>query len=124
MYFLPAVNEPKITSALTSRSRISHISDIDQDVFANNMPVLDASASEMSKIDPTIRILPEMGRRPMSHIQAPRGAPSTVSSEHFLKSRASLSPTYIHNESITRIARTSNLYAETPRFRNQIDILA
>ena len=124
MSLLPFVNEPKITSALTSRSRSNQISGLDENLFANNVPALDASASEMSKIDPTIRILPEMGRRPMSHIQAPRGAPSTVSSEHFLKSRASLSPTYIHNESITRIARTSNLYAETPRFRNQVDILA
>ena len=124
MSLLPYVNEPKITSALTSRSRKNLASSPDQNFFANNVPVFDTSALDMSKIDPAMRILPEMGRRPTSHIQAPRGAPSTILSEHFLKSRASLSPTYIHNESKTRIARTSNLYAETPRFRNQIDILA
>jgi hypothetical protein len=124
MAFIPFLNEPKITSALTSRTRINEVSGLDKGGSANDVPVFDTNASEFSKIDPTIRILPEMGRRPMSYIQAPRGAPSTISSEHFLKSRASLSPTYIHNETATRMARTSNLYAEAPRFRNEVDILA
>ena len=124
MTFIPFANEPKITSALTSRTRINEMSGLDKGRIANSVPVFDANVSEIAKIDPTIKILPETGRRPMSYIQAPRGAPSTISSEHFLKSRASLSPTYIHNEMATRMARTSNLYAEAPRFRNDIDILA
>ena len=124
MTFIPFVNEPKITSALTSRARINEMTGLDKGRTANDVPVFDANVSEIAKIDPTIKILPEIGRRPMSYIQAPRGAPSTISSEHFLKSRASLSPTYIHNEMATRMARTSNLYAEAPRFRNEIDILA
>jgi hypothetical protein len=33
-------------------------------------------------------------------------------------------PEFQQNIMATRIQRTSNLYAETPRFRNQLDILA
>ena len=57
-------------------------------------------------------------------IASPRLAPSAVPAEQALQARALLMPEFKHNSMATRILRTSNLYAETPRFRNQLDILA
>ena len=62
-------------------------------------------------------------QRPMM-IASPRLAPSAVSSEQALQARAMMSPEFQQNIMASRILRTSNLYAETPRFRNQLDILA
>ena len=63
-------------------------------------------------------------RRRLPMIVSPRLAPSAVSTEQALQSRAQMAPEFQHNMMATRILRTSNLHAETPRFRNQIDILA
>jgi hypothetical protein len=93
-------------------------------ISANIMPTFDVEGVATAKISPTTRILPEMGRHSMANIHAPRGAPSSISSESYLKSRASFSPEFIHNELNTRIARTSNLYADAPRFKNDVDLLA
>lgn len=54
----------------------------------------------------------------------PRLAPSAITSEAAISARALLSPEYQHNILATRMSRISNLYADAPRFRNQIDILA
>mgnify|MGYP006080367087 CR=1 FL=1 len=124
MYFAPYIISPKPATAPLLGTRSSTGLVLDQNITANPMPMFDATGTELTKIDPTSRILPEMGRHSMPHIRAPRGAPSTISAERFLKSRISLSPEFVHNEAATRVARTSNLYAETPRFRNEVDILA
>jgi hypothetical protein len=124
MYLSPNITDTKPATAPFSQTRSSAELSFDQDFSANIMPMFDAIGTELTKIDPTSRILPEIGRHSMPHIRAPRGAPSAISAEHFLKSRISLSPEFVHNEAATRIARTSNLYAETPRFRNEVDILA
>ena len=57
-------------------------------------------------------------------ISHPRQAPSTITSENFLAAKSLLSPIFQHNISATKIARISNLHAEAPRFRDQVDILA
>jgi len=57
-------------------------------------------------------------------ISSPRLAPSAISTEQALSARALMMPEFQQNIMATRIQRTSNLYAETPRFRNQLDILA
>ena len=57
-------------------------------------------------------------------ISSPRLAPSAISTEQALRARALMMPEFQQNIMATRIQRTSNLYAETPRFRNQLDILA
>ena len=124
MSFAPYITDLKPVTAPFSRTRFSTGSVFDEEMSANTMPIIDGAGTELTKIDPTSQILPEIGRHSMAHIRAPRGAPSSISAEHFLKSRISLSPEFIHNESASRIARTSNLYADTPRFRNEVDILA
>ena len=63
-------------------------------------------------------------RRRSPMIVSPRLAPSTISTERALQARSLLTPEFQHNMMATRILRTSNLHAETPRFRNQLDILA
>ena len=57
-------------------------------------------------------------------ITSPRLAPSAISTEQALQARSLLAPEFQHSMMSTRILRTSNLHAETPRFRNQLDILA
>ena len=64
---------------------------------------------------------PQMSQARIYH---PKQAPSAVSSENFLLARAALNPGHVHNMAQSNIARISNLYKETPRFRNDIDILA
>ena len=61
-------------------------------------------------------------RQPM--ISSPRLAPSTISTEQALASRVQMAPEFMHNVMATRMLRTSNMYADMPRFRNQLDILA
>ena len=54
----------------------------------------------------------------------PRLAPSTVTTERALEARSLLAPQFQHNVMASLMARTSNLLADAPRFRNQLDILA
>ena len=121
---MPYIPESKSAPGSQLRRPTSGGIVLDHVVTANIMPTVDIEGIATAKIDPTTRILPEIGRHSMTNIHAPRGAPSSISSESFLKSRASFSPEFIHNELNTRIARTSNLYAEAPRFRNDVDLLA
>lgn len=63
-------------------------------------------------------------RHRQSMIASPRLAPSAVTAEQALSSRVQMAPEFMHNVMATRMQRTSNLLADMPRFRNQIDILA
>ena len=65
----------------------------------------------------------DYNRRPLM-LTSPRLAPSAVTTEQAFQARNLLAPQFQHNVMATRMARTSNLYAEAPRFRNQLDILA
>lgn len=57
-------------------------------------------------------------------IFSPRLGPSTITAERALEARATLGPRFIHNVMATRILQTSNVMAEAPKFRAQLDILA
>tara|TARA_B100000767_G_scaffold260282_1_gene270788 strand:+ start:913 stop:1278 length:366 start_codon:yes stop_codon:yes gene_type:complete len=91
---------------------------------AKTVPNFNDPIVEVTKTNPSKNIVPEQVRNSVSRILAPRGAPSTVSSEKFLKSRFSFSPEFIHNEAATKSARISNFYSEAPRFSNDVDFLA
>ena len=84
------------------------------DVFANPRMAPAQAGSNLSR---------DYIRQPMM-LTSPRLAPSTVTTEQAIQARNAMSPQFQHNVMATRMARTSNLYAEAPRFRNQIDILA
>ncbi len=62
--------------------------------------------------------------RPQITITHPRMAPSSISAEEFFLARASFSPAYNQNMAASRDARTSNIHEDSPRFRDQIDIIA
>ena len=70
------------------------------------------------------RIFSEHSGLPISQIRSARQAPSTILTEQYLKARAASGPVYIQDMSATRSERISNLYADAPRFRNQVDLLA
>jgi hypothetical protein len=91
---------------------------------ANLVPIVSETITEISKINAGNSIIPEMARHPNAQILSKRGAPSTISSERFLKSRSLFSPEFIHNEASSRISRLSDSYREAPRFRSDVDILA
>ena len=124
MMFVPYAPDPKPRSfSLIQREELSGLVS-DPRSSANIMPTYNAEIEARIQTHPASKILPETGRYSFSNIYAPRSAPSTISSEAFLKSRANFSPEFIHNEAATRIARTSNFYTELPRFRADLDILA
>ena len=62
--------------------------------------------------------------RQRAMIFSPNLSPSAVTTESALQSRSMMAPEFQHNMLATRIARISNLMAEAPRFKRQIDILA
>jgi len=92
-------------------------------VGANSVPTQRQTANGVLPVTQLDRSGPyRPQRQPM--IASPRLAPSTISTEQALASRAQLAPEFIHNVMATRMLRTSNMYSDMPRFRNQLDILA
>ena len=96
---------------------------VSQTVGASIMPTERQTVYGKPALPISERMRQDYPQRPMT-ISSPRLAPSAVSSEQALQARALLTPEFQQNVMATRILRTSNLYAETPRFRNQLDILA
>ena len=112
----------RLTSAIerTSKStRLASTTDI-----ASLMPAERQTAGYIEPAKPISRIFSEHSGLPVSQIRSTRQAPSAILTEQYLKARAALGPVYIQNMSATRTERISNLYADAPRFRNQVDILA
>ena len=60
---------------------------------------------------------------PLARVYHPRQAPSSVTSENFLASRATMNPGFVHNVASTKLARVSNMYNDIPKFKNILDIL-
>ena len=92
-------------------------------IGANAVPILRQTANGLLPAESTTAMHRQLPHQQVM-IASPRLAPSAVSAEQALQSRALLTPEFKQNMLATRILRTSNLHAETPRFRNQIDILA
>ena len=92
-------------------------------VGANSVPNQRQTANGLL---PVTRMNQSGPYHPQQHpmIASPRLAPSTISTEQALASRAQMAPEFKHNVMVTRMLRTSNLYSDMPRFRNQLDILA
>ena len=91
---------------------------------AKLMPVERQTSRYVEATEPLSRIFSEHSGLPVSQIRSNRQAPSTVVTEEYLRARAASSPVYIQNVSSTRTERISNSYADAPRFKNQIDIIA
>lgn len=93
-------------------------------VRANSMPSLQQTVYGLEPLEPSNKSYKYEESRSQVTISHPRMAPSSISAEEFFLARASLSPAYNHNMAATRDARTSNIHEDTPRFRDQIDIIA
>ena len=91
---------------------------------ASLMPPERQTAGYIEPAKPISRIFADHSGMPISQIRSTRQAPSAILTEQYLKARASSGPVYVQNMSATRSERISNLYADAPRFRNQVDILA
>ena len=92
-------------------------------VGANSVPNQRQTANGLLPVTQLDKNAPYRPRQqPM--IVSPRLAPSTISTEQALASRAQMAPEFMHNVMVTRMLRTSNLFSDMPRFRNQLDILA
>ena len=92
-------------------------------MLMNNLHPDVAENPRMAPVPALESLTRDYNRRPLM-ITNPRLAPSTVTTEQAFQARNLLAPQFQHNALATRMARTSNLYAEAPRFRNQLDILA
>jgi hypothetical protein len=95
-----------------------------QSVAANSVPSQRQTAYGIEAVGITQNQHRQMNRQPATIINHPRLAPSTVTSEQFMSARAGMSPGFVQQMAASKIARISNLYADTPRFSAQIDILA
>ena len=91
---------------------------------ASLMPVERQTSSYVEPAEPISRIFSEHSGLPVSQIRSIRQSPSAIVTEQYLQARAASGPVYIQNTSSVRSERISNLYADTPRFKNQVDILA
>tara|TARA_B100001057_G_scaffold475477_1_gene542279 strand:- start:37 stop:402 length:366 start_codon:yes stop_codon:yes gene_type:complete len=91
---------------------------------ARVMPTLPQGTKAVTPSTQPHDLAREFHQRPLQQIYNPRHAPSAITSENFLAARALMSATFIHNIAMTKEARISNLYKDTPKFRDQIDILA
>ena len=92
-------------------------------IGANSVPNMRQTANGLLPPELTSPMHRQLPQNAMV-IASPRLAPSAISTEQALQSRALLMPEFKQSVLATRILRTSNLYADTPRFRNQLDILA
>ena len=91
---------------------------------ANLVPTLRQTISGVEVIHPSSNLPQNYHSMPQARIYHPKQAPSAVMSENFLSARAALNPGFMQNVAQTNIARVSNLYRDTPEFRNDLDILA
>ena len=100
--------------------------------FANPVPTLQQTTGGISPVSPMHVSRPSQGKVPArADADAPRAvrahprqAPSTVLTETNLAMRAGFLPTFQHNIAAVRMALTSSMHADMPRFSGQVDLLA
>ena len=114
---LPSPFAPAPTFGPDSQGRIT------TSTAANFMPSNTSAGRQLSPLDSPNAMARDYPRQRPALVN-PRLAPSTVTTERALEARTLLAPQFQHNVLATRMARTSNLMADAPRFRNQLDILA
>ena len=123
--YVPMIPETQPTRLAAASPRTSKSADFHARVdSASLMPVERQTQRYVESAEPISRIFSEQSGMQMSQIRSARQAPSAVVTEQFLQARAAYSPGFVQNMAATRAERISNLYADAPRFRNQIDILA
>ena len=100
--------------------------------FANPVPTLQQTAAGISPVSPMQFTHPTQAQLPArADADAPRAlrahprqAPSTMLTETNLAMRAGFLPAFQHNVAAVRLALTSSMQADMPRFSGQVDLLA
>ena len=100
--------------------------------FANPVPTLQHTAMGISPVGAA-----NVSRATHAHVPSradadapramrthPRQAPSTVLTENMISSRAGFLPGFQHNVAAVRMALTSSMQADMPRYSGQVDLLA
>ena len=100
--------------------------------FANPVPTLQQTAMGISPLGAA-----NVSRATHAHVPSradadapramrthPRQAPSTVLTENMISSRAGFLPGFQHNVAAVRMALTSSMQADMPRYSGQVDLLA
>lgn len=123
--YVPMLHDAQPTRLATATNKASQLSQ-PQDLAnsARLMPSERQTTRFVEAAEPVSRIFSEHSGLPVSQIRSNRQAPSTVVTEEYLRARTASSPVYIQNVSATRTERISNSYADAPRFKNQVDIIA
>lgn len=91
---------------------------------ATTMPSLRQTSIGIPFLTEAEKKRPEYSSNHSSYLRSVRAAPSVVSTEAFLQARAMNDRVFIHNMAAIKSEQISDLHRETPRFKNQIDILA
>ena len=115
---LPTRLSAAIDSADKSIAKTPQTSD------ATYMPSLRQTAHGLGNLTQSEKKHSEYNHTNLPFIRSRRGAPSAITAENVLKSRAALEKAYMHNMAATKREYISNSYADAPQFRNQLDIMA
>ena len=122
---LPPIHDTPVTrlaNSIDTSSRQRRI--VSEQVNASDVPTEKQTTLGVDSLLSSPRISAEISGMALNQIRSVRQAPSAVITENFLAARALSMPGYVQNTASVRAERISNLYADVPRFRNQIDILA
>ncbi len=121
----PLLQERPVTRLTESQRTLSDaLSQVTRPRDASSMPTSRQTTQGVEALLETPRISAQLSGMPLSQIRSSRQAPSAIVTEQFLAARILHAPGYLHHAASTKTEHISNLYAETPRFRNHIDILA
>ena len=112
----------RLSAAIDSVDR--SIAKTSQTNDATYMPSHRQTAHGLENLAQSEKKRPEYSKTNLPFIRSRRGAPSAVTAENVLKSRASLEKSYMHNIAATKREYISNSHADAPKFRNQLDIMA
>lgn len=121
----PLLQERPVTRLTESQRTLADaLGQVTRPRDASSMPTLRQTTQGVEALLSSPQISSQFSGLPLSQIRSARQAPSAVVTEQFLAARISSSPGYLHHAASTKAEHISNLYAEAPRFRNQIDMLA
>lgn len=90
---------------------------------ASDMPTTSAAAVSLAPLYHTFDLNREFHKKPIQQVYNSRQAPSAVTTENFLAARALMTDAFVHDIASTKRDRISDLYSDTPRYQNCLDIL-
>ena len=121
---LNTISNSNISKSVNIKNNMSQTNTQLFNVSANLMPSERQTTIGVTNPSAVTKSNNEMKRFTSQRIYHPNGAPSAVSSENFLVSKALSTPIYTHNIAQTKYAHISIWITEEPRFTKKVSILA